>query len=91
MLASLVQSWMRRGMSSFDVSARESVPCENACPYHYIDHNIRLTDEDLEAINDTSVPLHREGGHLGMMTVFHELHCLVSPFHDGFVNCPNMI
>lgn len=69
---------MRRGTSSFDVSAKEYP--ENAFSYDRIDYTIRLTDEDLEAINDTSVPLRRGGGHLDMMTVFHELHCLVSPF-----------
>ncbi|PMD16627.1 hypothetical protein NA56DRAFT_305974 [Hyaloscypha hepaticicola] len=38
-------------------------------------NNIRLSDEDLRAINQTSVSL-GSGGYLGMLAVYHELHCV---------------
>ncbi|KAF4637013.1 hypothetical protein G7Y89_g1076 [Cudoniella acicularis] len=38
-------------------------------------NNIRLTEEDLKAINQTSVSL-GGGGYLGMLSVYHELHCV---------------
>ncbi|CZS88192.1 uncharacterized protein RCO7_01155 [Rhynchosporium graminicola] len=40
---------------------------------HY--HNIRLTAEDLQELNATSIPL-GSGGYQGMLAVMHELHCL---------------
>ncbi|TQV91040.1 hypothetical protein IF1G_10275 [Cordyceps javanica] len=39
-------------------------------------HNIRITDDELHALNQTSIPLGQGGGSMGMMAVFHELHCL---------------
>ncbi|KAJ4163954.1 hypothetical protein LMH87_005651 [Akanthomyces muscarius] len=39
-------------------------------------HNIRITDDELHALNSTSIPLSSGGGSMGMMAVFHELHCL---------------
>ena len=40
-------------------------------------NHVRLSEEDLLAINQTSVPL-GSGGYLGMLGVYHELHCVVS-------------
>lgn len=40
-------------------------------------NHVRLSEEDLHAINQTSVPL-GSGGYLGMLGVYHELHCVVS-------------
>ncbi|PFH57163.1 hypothetical protein XA68_15423 [Ophiocordyceps unilateralis] len=37
----------------------------------------RLLRHELRAMNQTSIPLQRGGGYMGMMAVFHELHCLV--------------
>ncbi|KAG5914369.1 hypothetical protein E4U42_000526 [Claviceps africana] len=39
-------------------------------------HNIRITDDELRALNQTSIRLGHGGGSMGMMGVFHELHCL---------------
>ncbi|KAF2139767.1 uncharacterized protein K452DRAFT_360469 [Aplosporella prunicola CBS 121167] len=39
-------------------------------------HNIRLTDDDLRGINQSSISLGHGGGYLGMLGVYHELHCL---------------
>ncbi|MCJ1360357.1 MAG: hypothetical protein MMC33_010362 [Icmadophila ericetorum] len=38
-------------------------------------NHVRLSDEDLRAINQTSISL-GSGGHLGMLGVYHELHCV---------------
>ncbi|KAI9640533.1 hypothetical protein NHQ30_010831 [Ciborinia camelliae] len=37
--------------------------------------HVRLSDEDLHAINETSAAL-GSGGYLGMLAVYHELHCV---------------
>jgi hypothetical protein len=42
-----------------------------------LDHNIRIMEDELRAMNQTSIPLHDGSGYQGMMAVFHELHCLV--------------
>ncbi|KAK4863215.1 hypothetical protein LT330_001993 [Penicillium expansum] len=39
-------------------------------------NHVRLSEEDLRAINQTSVPL-GSGGYLGMLGVYHELHCVL--------------
>ncbi|KAI2734710.1 hypothetical protein DTO013E5_9788 [Penicillium roqueforti] len=39
-------------------------------------HNIRIIEDELQAMNQTSIPLRHGGGYQGMMAVFHELHCL---------------
>ncbi|RDK38163.1 hypothetical protein M752DRAFT_279150 [Aspergillus phoenicis ATCC 13157] len=38
-------------------------------------NHVRLSEEDLLAINQTSIPL-GSGGYLGMLGVYHELHCV---------------
>ena len=38
-------------------------------------------DDELHTLNQTSIPLSQGGGSMGMMAVFHELHCLVRCQH----------
>lgn len=47
-------------------------------------NHVRLSEEDLRAINQTSVPL-GSGGYLGMLGVYHELHCVVSAINSSII------
>lgn len=38
---------------------------------------MRVSEQDLRAVNRSSIPLGVGGGYYGEMAVFHELHCLV--------------
>jgi hypothetical protein len=38
---------------------------------------MRITADELAAVNRTSIPLGKGGGYYGEMAVFHELHCIV--------------
>lgn len=51
--------------------------------------NILLTAEELRMLNRTSIEVpgetvNGEQGHLGLINVFHHLHCLVGGFPDAF-------
>ena len=41
---------------------------------------MRISEEDLQAVNRTSITLGNGGGYYGEMAVFHELHCLVREY-----------
>ncbi len=80
---------MRLGIDYYAVSeSLQPAPClsySHFLLFPKIDHNIRITDDELHALNSTSIPLSSGGGSMGMMAVFHELHCLVRRQHFVFV------
>lgn len=39
-------------------------------------HNLRIAEDEIKAMNISSIAFARGGGYHGMMAVFHELHCL---------------
>ena len=43
---------------------------------------MRISAETLAKVNRTSIPLGHGGGYFGELTVFHELHCLVSCINE---------
>ncbi|KND86886.1 hypothetical protein TOPH_08479 [Tolypocladium ophioglossoides CBS 100239] len=49
-------------------------------------HNFRFSEEEMRKMNKTSIGFARGGGYHGMMAVFHELHCLVRPGHQAYLN-----
>ncbi|KAI9658361.1 MAG: hypothetical protein M1821_002494 [Bathelium mastoideum] len=55
----------------------ESRPQLDKAWHELLQHtNMRVSKEDLERVNRTSIPLGNGGGFYGEMAVFHELHCL---------------
>ena len=44
--------------------------------YSHVDVNIRVSEQDLAAVNLTSIPL-TDGDYVAQLGVYHELHCIV--------------
>jgi hypothetical protein len=89
------QSWTRHGEIYYNVT--EELPCHSPnrllTNLSSLDNNLRLSGEDLQRANLTSVSLNDEqGGYLASLDVFHTLHCvnkIRKMYYSDYYHDPN--
>lgn len=81
-------SYESTAFTAFQDSPFTGIPSlENDRAWHDLMENmtIRVSREELELGNQTSVPL-PNGGYMAWLGVFHELHCVVGKLYCGFTS-----
>ena len=68
---------MRRGIIFYNVS--RVLACSRLMLNDALDFNVRISEDEMRQLGklDNNIPL-PDGGYFGSLTVFHQLHCVVS-------------